>query len=432
MIWDKQHECMPRKEIEALQLTRLKETVARVYERVPFYRQKLEAAGVQPDDIRTLSDVRKLPLTSKADLRANYPFNLFAVPMREIVRIHASSGTTGKPTVVGYTRNDLNTWTELCARFITAAGVGPDDVAQVSFGYGLFTGALGLHQGLERVGASVIPASSGNTQRQLMLMEDFGVTTLIATPSYALYLAEAAEEKGICGKLKLRWGLFGSEPWTNQMRAELEAKLGLRATDNYGLSEVIGPGVAGECQEYQYGMHIAEDHFLVEILDPETLEPKPIGEKGEVVITPLTKEALPVLRYRTRDITRLIPGRCDCGRTTLRMEKLQGRTDDMLIIRGVNVFPSQVESVLLEMEGTAPHYLLIARKEGVMDTLEVQVEISEQLFSDKMRDLHLLEAKIKSRLQSVLGLSITLNLVDPRTIARSEGKAKRVLDLRNK
>lgn len=430
MIWDKEHECLPRPALERLQLERLQTTLRRVYESVPFYRHKLGEAGITPADIRSLRDLQRLPFTVKEDMRANYPYGLFATSMKEVVRIHSSSGTTGKPTVVGYTRNDLDTWSELCARCISAAGVGSNDIAQVAFGYGLFTGGFGLHYGLERVGAAVIPASAGNTERHVMLLSDFGSTALICTPSYAIHLAEAVHAAGKRDRLRLRWGLFGAESWTNGMRDEIENKLGLIATDNYGLSEIIGPGVSGECVERKEGLHISEDHFLVEIVDPETLQPLPYGARGELVITTLTKEALPLLRYRTRDITRLDPEPCACGRTTARMEKVRGRTDDMLIVRGVNVFPSQVESVLLECEGTAPHYLLVLRKEGVLDSLEVQVEVSEHIFSDRMRELHQLEAKIHSRLESVLGISVRLKLVEPRTIARSEGKAKRVVDLR--
>lgn len=431
MIWDREHECMSRSALERLQLERLKTTVSRCYERIPFYHRKMDDLGVKPSDIHSLADVRKLPFTVKDDMRANYPYGLFAAPLKEVVRIHSSSGTTGKPTVVGYTRNDLELWAEVCARFICAAGVTEDDVAQVTFGYGLFTGGFGLHYGLEKVGASVIPAAAGNTERHLMLMQDFGSTALIGTPSYALHLGEAVNEAGIRGKIKLRWGLFGGEPWTDQMRAEIQEKLGLSATDNYGLSEIIGPGVAGECEMCKDGMHISEDHFLVEVIDPETLEPVDYGQTGELVITTLTKEACPILRYRTRDITRLNPEPCKCGRTTMRMEKVRGRTDDMLIIRGVNVFPSQIESVLLEIEGTEPHYMLVVYKEGAMDVLEVWVEVSERIFSDEMKQLRQLEERIKSRLQSVLGLSVKLKLVEPRTIARSEGKAKRIMDMRN-
>lgn len=430
MIWNKEYECMPRREMERIQLERLRWTVERSYERVPFYRRKMDAIGLRPAHIRSLADARHLPFTVKEDMRENYPFGLFAVPMREVVRIHSSSGTTGKPTVVGYTRNDLEVWAEACARFICAAGVTADDMAQITFGYGLFTGGFGLHYGLEKVGASVVPAAAGNTQRHLMLLQDFGSTVLIGTASYALHLGEAVQEAGIRDKIRLRVGLFGGEGFSNRMRAEIEAKLGLDGTDNYGLSEVIGPGVSGECMPYKDGLHIAEDHFLVEVIDPDTLEPLPPGEQGELVITSLTKEAVPAIRYRTRDISRLNPEPCRCGRTSMRMEKVCGRTDDMLIIRGVNVFPSQIESVLLEAEGTEPHYLLVLRREGSMDTLEVQVEVSESIFSDRMKDLTLLHDRIAARLHSVLGLSVKLKLVEPRTIARSEGKAKRIVDLR--
>jgi phenylacetate-CoA ligase len=432
MIWDKKHECMAEGEMRRLQLERLKESVAHSYNNVPFYRAKMDAEGVKPSDIHSLKDITKLPFTTKDDMRRNYPYGLFAVPMKDVVRIHSSSGTTGKPTVVGYTRRDLEMWAECCARFITAAGVTSEDIAQVTFGYGLFTGGFGLHYGLEKVGVSVIPSSSGNTARQLMLMEDFKSTTLICTPSYAVYLGEAVNESGIKDKISLKWGLFGSEPWTNKMRLEVEQKLGLSATDNYGLSEVIGPGVAGECLEFKNGMHICEDHFIIEVIDPETLEPKEPGEKGELVITALSKEAVPVMRYRTRDISRLIPEPCSCGRTTIRMEKVHGRTDDMFIIRGVNIFPSQVESALLGIDGTEPHYMLVLYKEGAMDALEVWVEVSEKMFSDKMKNLRALEDTIRARLKSALGIAVKLKLVEPRTIARSEGKAKRIIDNREK
>ncbi len=430
MIWDMKHESMSRSELEALQLGRLKNTVSRCYDLAPHYENAMDKAGVRPCDIHSLADLRKLPFTVKDDLRSNYPYGLFAVPMKEVVRMHTSTGTTGKPTLVGYTRNDLEIWTEICARIITAAGVTSDDIAQIAFNYGLFTGGLGMHQGMERVGASVIPASTGNTHRHLTLMQDFGTTALACTPSYALHLADEADEQGMRGKLNLKWGLFGAEPWTEQMRTEIEAKLGLCATDNYGLSEVIGPGVSGECHEYRDGMHIAEDHFLVEIIDPETLETLDYGKQGELVITTLTKEAMPVLRYRTGDITRLNPEPCKCGRTLARMEKVTSRTDDMLIIRGVNIFPSQVESALLEIEETQPHYMLVVYREGALDGLEVWVEVSETLFSDEMKELRRTEERIAKKLESVLDLSVKVKLVEPRTIARSEGKANRVIDLR--
>ncbi|MBC7326334.1 MAG: phenylacetate--CoA ligase, partial [Moorella sp. (in: Bacteria)] len=371
MIWDSENECRQRAEIEALQLARLQDTVARVYERVPFYRRAMDAKGIRPSDIRTLADVRLLPMTTKDDFRRNYPYGLFAVPLKEVVRLHASSGTTGKPIVVGYTRRDLETWTDLVARMVTLAGVTADDVVQVVFGYGLFTGGFGLHYGLERVGATVVPASAGNSKRHIMLMQDFGTTVLVGTPSYVLHLAEVVEEEGLDPReLPVRLGLFGGEASSREMLKEIERRWGMLATDNYGLSEVMGPGVSGECA-YQDGQHVAEDHFLVEILDPVTGEPCPPGVKGEVVITTLTKEALPVLRYRTRNVSSLNFEPCRCGRTTARLAKITGRTDDMLIIRGVNVFPSQVESVLMEIEGVAPHYQLIVSRRNYLDELEI-------------------------------------------------------------
>lgn len=429
MIWAKE-ECLSREELEKLQLARLQETVERVYHRVPYYREKLDAAGVNPRDIRSLADVRRLPFTTKDDLRENYPYGLFAVPLKEVVRVHASSGTTGKPTVVGYTQRDIDTWAELVARIVTQAGVTAGDVVQVAFGYGLFTGAFGLHYGLERVGATVVPVSSGNTERQIMLMRDFGTTALVSTPSYALYMAEVAEQMGINTEtLSLKWGLFGAEGCSEEMRRELERRWHILATDNYGLSEVIGPGVAGECQ-LKNGMHINEDHFLVEVIDPETGEVLPPGEQGELVFTSLTKEALPVIRYRTKDISRLNYDPCGCGRKNVRMEKVRGRTDDMLVIRGVNVFPSQVESVLMDIDGLAPHYQLIVTRKGFLDELEIQVEVSEEGFTGRFRELEALERKIAHRLYTVLSLHAKVRLVEPQTLERSQGKAKRVKDLR--
>ncbi len=430
IIWNKKWECAPRKDIEEIQLERLKATVKRVYDNVPYYRKTLDSMGVHPQDIRKLDDIRKLPFTTKDVLRDNYPFGLFAVPKDELLRVHASSGTTGKPTVVGYTRNDLETWSELVARVVTQAGVTNKDMAQVAFGYGLFTGAFGLHYGLEKVGAAVIPVSVGNTERQIMLMQDFGATVLISTPSYALYMAEVAEKMGIDPKkLPLKYGLFGSEACTEEMRQELEKQWGILVTDNYGLSEVMGPGVSGECQ-FQNGMHIAEDHFIVEIIDPVTEEPKDYGEEGEVVITTLTKEALPIIRYRTRDISSLNPEPCRCGRTSMRMKKISGRTDDMLIIRGVNVFPSQIESVLVQSEGLTPNYMLVVTKNGYMDELEVQVEVTEEIFTDRFKELEALEKRIVHRLYTVLGLNAKVRLVAPNSLKRFEGKARRVKDLR--
>ena len=426
MIWDKEHECMDRESLEKLQVSRLKELVARVYRRVPHYRQALDARGIGPEDITSLEDVRHLPFTGKDDLRDNYPYGLFAVPLEEVVRVHASSGTTGKPTVVGYTRKDIATWAELIARIVTQAGVNHTDVAQVCFGYGLFTGAFGLHYGLEKVGALVVPASAGNTDKQILLMKDFGTTALISTPSYALYLAEAAREAGINPReLKLRVGLFGGEPWTENMGHQIEGLWGIKATDNYGLSEVIGPGVSGECLEGA-GLHISEDHFLVEVIDPVTEEPLPYGEKGELVFTTLTKEAFPVLRYRTRDLAVLNPETCVCGRTSVRMSKVMGRTDDMLIIRGVNVFPSQIESVLMSIRGIAPHYLLIVDNKGPLTQLEVQVEPDPLVFTGSFKELEALEVSVRRRLQSVLSISARVKLVEPKTLERTAGKAQRI------
>ncbi|WP_338833404.1 Phenylacetate-coenzyme A ligase [Moorella humiferrea] len=431
MIWDSANECRPRAEIEALQLARLQETVARVYERVPFYRQAMDAKGIRPSDIRTLDDVRLLPMTTKDDFRRNYPYGLFAVPLKEVVRLHASSGTTGKPIVVGYTRRDLETWTDLVARLGAMAGVTADDVVQIVFGYGLFTGGFGLHYGMERLGATVVPASAGNSKRHIMLIQDFGTTVLVGTPSYVLHLAEVAEQEGINPReLPVRLGLFGGEASSREMLKEIERRWGMLATDNYGLSEVMGPGVSGECQ-YQDGQHVAEDHFLVEILDPVTGEPCPPGVKGEVVITTLTKEALPVLRYRTRDVSSLNFEPCRCGRTTARLAKITGRTDDMLIIRGVNVFPSQVESVLMEIEGVAPHYQLIVSRRNYLDELEIRVEVNPEFFSDRYRELEELEEKVAGRLHTVLQLKARVRLVEPYSLPRSEGKARRVIDLRS-
>ncbi len=432
MIWNKERETMPRKDLEALQLEGLKWTVNRVYERVPFYRLKMDAAGIKPEHIRSLKDVENLPYMTKQDFRDNYPFNNFAVPKEELVRIHASSGTTGKPTVVGCTRNDLAMWTELVARFISAAGVGPEDTAQIAFSYGLFTGALGLHYGLEQVGCGVVPIGGGNTEKQLMLMEDFGTTVLIATPSYALYLGERAQELGYDqGRLKLRVGLFGSEPWTEEMRARIEETLHIVATDNYGMSELIGPGVSGECLEFQ-GMHIAEDHFLAETIDGESGQVLRPGEKGELVFTSLDKEALPVVRYRTKDISIIDTDPCPCGRTHARMRKISGRADDMLIIRGVNVFPSQIESVLLSVPGVGPHYQIDVYRRNYLDELEVSVEFTDETLLDNYKKLTALNETVRERLHNVLGISVKLRLVEPHSIERTTiGKAKRVFDHRN-
>ncbi len=429
MIWNKEYEAMPREQLHNLQLERLQATVKRVYESVPMYKKRFDEQGIKPDIIKSLDDLSKLPFTVKTDLRDNYPFGLFAVPMTDIVRLHASSGTTGKSIVVGYTKKDIDTWSELMARTLSAAGTTSEDVVHNAYGYGLFTGGMGIHYGAERVGASVVPISGGNTKRQITIMEDFGSTILACTPSYALFLAEAAQEMGVAGSLKLKAGVFGAEPWSNNMRIELEKKLGILAIDIYGLSEIIGPGVAFECPEKD-GLHINEDHFMVEVIDPDTGEVLPEGQKGELVFTSLTKEGFPVIRYRTRDISAVTYERCGCGRTIARMERVTGRTDDMLIIRGVNVFPSQIESVLMEIEGTEPHYVLVVERKGTMDILQVQVEVNERFFTDEVKGMEAFERKIKREIESILNISVDVKLVEPKTIQRSEGKAKRVIDNR--
>ena len=431
MIWNEKAETLPRNELETLQLSRLRQTVKYVYEKVPFYKGKLDKAGIKPEDIRTLKDYYRLPFTTKDEMQNNYPYEMFAVPMEQVIRLHASSGTTGRPTVVGYTRQDLDNWSECIARLLVAGGVSQKDVIQISFGYGLFTGGFGLHYGAEKLGATVIPVSSGNTARQIMIMREFKSTALICTPSYAVYLGEALAEKGIDPKeLALRVGCFGGEPWTDSMRDEIETRLAISATDNYGLSEVMGPGVSMECKQ-KNGMHINEDHFLCEIIDPKTGEILPCGEIGELVITTLTKEAIPVLRYRTRDITTLFNKSCECGRTFMRMSKPHGRTDDMLIIRGVNIFPSQVETVLIDMEETEPHYQLVVTREGALDALEIKVELNEKWFSDEMRVMRAIEEKIKSKVRQALGISAKITLVEPKTLERTAGKSNRVMDLRD-
>ena len=430
MIWNEYIECMDRERLIKLQSERLSTMVERLYYNVPFYRQEFQKRGIEPGDIKSVEQLKQLPFTLKQDLRDNYPYGLFAVPASEVVRVHASSGTTGKPTVVGYTRRDLGVWSEVVARALTAAGAGKNDVLQISYGYGLFTGGLGIHYGAEKIGAAVIPMSGGNTQRQLQLMHDLGSTVLACTPSYSLFLAEAMAEAGIKPEtMKLKTGIFGAEPWTEEMRREIESKLHIKAFDIYGLSEIIGPGVASEC-EHQCGAHIAEDHFIPEIIDPNTLEVLPYGQLGELVFTCVTKEALPLLRYRTRDLTILNAEKCACGRTVVRMKKCLGRSDDMLIIRGVNVFPSQIEAVLLEMRETKPHYLLIVDRVNNLDVLEVWVEVDEQFFSDEIKKLEGLKKKIQHNIESVLGINANIKLVEPKTIERSEGKAKRVIDKR--
>ena len=424
------HDTLPRPDLERLQLERLRSTIRRVTESVPFYREKLRAAGITADDIRSLEDVRRLPFTTKQDLRDHYPFGLFAVPMADVARIHASSGTTGKMTVVGYTLGDINTWAEICARSLTCAGVQRGDIVHNAYGYGLFTGGLGVHYGAEKLGATVIPISGGNTKRQIMILQDFGATVLTCTPSYALNIAETMRELGVDpASLKLRVGIFGAEPWSEAMRGEIEKQLKLVALDIYGLSEVMGPGVAMECLAKK-GPHIFEDHFIAEVVDPDSGEPLAPGERGELVFTSLTKEAFPVLRYRTRDITALDIAPCSCGRTLARMVRVTGRTDDMLIIRGVNVFPSQIESILVGMPGVEPHYQLLVDRVGQMDTLEVQVEMTEGLFSDEVKKLEALARRIENDIKDYFGVTAKVKLVEPKSIRRSEGKAVRVIDKR--
>ncbi|ADI01558.1 MAG TPA: phenylacetate--CoA ligase [Syntrophothermus lipocalidus] len=431
MYWNQEMECMPRNQLEELKLRRLKETVFRVYAFVPSYREKMDAAGIKPYDIQKLDDLKYLPFTTKQDLRDNYPFGLFAVPMSEVVRIHSSSGTTGKPTVVGYTRKDLYTWSELMARALTCAGATRHSIIQNAYGYGLFTGGLGIHYGAELIGASVIPSSGGNTKRQIMLMQDFGTTVLTCTPSYALYMYDVMTEMGVSPKnLKLKAGIFGAEPWSENMRKDIENKLEIDAYDIYGLSEVIGPGVGIECS-CKNGLHIFEDHFIPEIIDPGTGEVLSPGNEGELVLTTITKEAFPIIRYRTRDLTALTYDPCPCGRTHVRMKKVLGRSDDMIIVRGVNVFPSMVESVLLSIAGVEPHYLLVVDRVGTLDELEVWVEVSERFFSDQVRKLEELGRTIQKELESALGILVKVRLVEPKSLERFEGKAKRVLDKRN-
>ena len=430
MYWEQDKECMPRADLEQLQLERLQSTLYRVATHVPFYRRKFRELNIDPDGFRSLEELQTLPFTTKDDLRNNYPYGLFAVPLRDIVRVHSSSGTTGTATVVGYTKNDIKNWSNLTARVLAGAGVGNDDVVQIAFGYGLFTGGFGLHYGAEKIGASVIPISSGNTKRQIQIMQDFKTTALICTPSYALLLADTMLEMDINIKaLDLRFGLFGGEPWSEGMRNEIQTKLNIIATDNYGLSEVMGPGVAGECQERK-GLHINEDHFLIEIIDPETLEPVKPGETGEVVLTTLTKEGFPVIRYRTRDLTRLIEEPCSCGRTMRRMERILGRTDDMLIIKGVNVYPMQIETILFDIKGTEPHYQIIVEREGRLDKVTVMVEVVESIFFDQMKKQRQLVDLIKSRLASELGIGVDVKLVEEKSLERFEGKAIRVIDKR--
>ncbi|OQB15755.1 MAG: Phenylacetate-coenzyme A ligase [Firmicutes bacterium ADurb.Bin193] len=431
-FWDRENECMTRDRLHDLQSKRLVALVKRVYTNVPYYRNKMHEKGLVPEDIKSVEDLEKLPFTTKQDLRETYPFGLFASPLDEIVRVHASSGTTGKQTVVGYTQNDISLWSELMARCFAMTGADKTSRIQVSYGYGLFTGGLGAHYGAERIGAVTIPTSSGNTQRQITIMQDFGTTVLCCTPSYALYLAETMEEMGIKpDDIKLKAGVFGAEPWTESMRVEIEERLKIKAHDIYGLSEIMGPGVSMDCV-CQKGLHVWEDHFIPEIINPNTGETLPAKTNGELVFTTLTKEGFPLIRYRTRDVSSLDYDVCECGRTMARMAKPSGRTDDMLIIRGVNVFPSQIESVLLEMGETSPHYMIIVDRVGTLDTIEIQVELTPDMVSDEVKKIEDLENRIKKNIESILGLSAKITLVESKTIQRSEGKAKRVIDKRKK
>lgn len=432
MIWNKDRECISKDELRALQSEGLKKVVRRVYDNVPVYRDKMLQAGVTPEDIQSVDDLSRLPFTNKSDIRDNYPYGLFAAPMEDIVRIQGSSGTTGKLTIVGYTRNDLNVWSEVAARSLTCAGVTKKSIVQVSYGYGLFTGGLGAHGGAELIGATVIPMSGGNTERQVTVLRDLKATALACTPSYALHIADTMDKMGVKKEeLSLKAGIFGAEPWTAAMRGEIENRLGITCYDIYGLAEVIGPGVAIECGEHN-GLHIFEDHFIAEIIDPKTLQPVPDGEPGELVFTTITKEGMPLIRYRTRDLTRIIPESCPCGRTHRRMEKILGRSDDMIVIRGVNVFPTQIETILIEMGDLEPHYLLVVDRDNNMDNLEVWVEMSQHLFSDEVKVIEQAERRLKERMHTILGISARVKLVEPGTIPRSEGKAKRIQDNRKK
>ncbi|MCX7724947.1 MAG: phenylacetate--CoA ligase [Thermodesulfovibrio sp.] len=430
MIWNKEFECMPEENLRALQFERLRQTVKRAYEKVPYYRRKFEEAGITPDDIKTLDDIVKIPFTSKADLREVYPFGMFASPLDEIIEIHMSSGTTGKPVVAGYTRHDIEVWSEVMARCLTMAGATKDDIVQNCYGYGLFTGGFGVHYGAQKIGAMVVPASAGNTRRQIEIMRDFGTTILTCTPSYALYMAEVAQEMGIDPKtLKLKAGCFGAEMWTEQMRKEIEKRFNLNAFNIYGLTEIIGPGVAHECIE-KNGLHVFEDHFYVEVIDPDTGDSLPDGKRGELVLTTLTREAMPMLRFRTRDITSIIREKCSCGRTFAKIERIRGRTDDMIKVRGVMIFPYQIEKTILEVQGVEPHYQIIITRPQHLDEIEVMVEMSKETFSDEVKHIENLRKKLEKRIEETIGIRVKVSLVEPKSLPRSEGKAKRVIDKR--
>ncbi|NWF53579.1 MAG: phenylacetate--CoA ligase [Syntrophaceae bacterium] len=432
MIWDRKNECLPREEIGQLQLERLQSTLNRVYRNVAFYKKRFDRLKIGPDEIQTLRDLAQFPLTMKEDLRESYPYGMFAVPLREVVRIHSSSGVTGKPTVTGYTKNDLHHWSQLTARVLTAGGVTKDDVVQITFKYGIFTGAFGLHYGAELIGASVIPMSTGNTRKQALIMQDYKTTALVSTPSYALLLGRYLEQEGINPQsLSLKRGLFGGEPCPESMRKEIEERLLIQATDNYGVSEVMGPGISAEC-EYKNGLHLYEDHFIAEIIDPQTLKVLPPGAEGELVLTTLTKEAFPMVRYRTRDITSLDYSPCPCGRTLVRMKKVLGRSDDIIVIKGVKVFPSQVESILLEVEGVEPRYQILVEQVGGVDTLELKVEVNERVFSDEIKNLQKISAQIERKLREIIGIGAQVKLVAPESLQPTDGKLVKVIDRRKK
>ncbi|MCX7988052.1 MAG: phenylacetate--CoA ligase [Thermodesulfovibrio sp.] len=431
MFWNKEIECINEEQLKEIQLQRLKDTVKRAYEKVPYYKRKFDEVGITPDDIKRLDDLRKIPFTSKADLREVYPFGMFASPLREIVEIHMSSGTTGKPVVAGYTMNDIEIWGEVMARCLTMAGATKDDIVQVAYGYGLFTGGFGVHYGARKIGCMIVPASAGNTRRQIEIMRDFGTTILTCTPSYALYMAEVAQEMGIePTNLKLKAGCFGAEMWTEAMRSEIEKRFGLNAYNIYGLTEIIGPGVAHECVE-KNGLHIFEDHFIAEIIDPETGDHLPDGKRGELVLTTITREGMPMLRFRTRDITSLIREKCSCGRTFVRIERIRGRTDDMIKVRGVMLFPYQIEKAILEVQGVEPHYQIVITRPQHLDEIEVMVEMSKETFSDEVKHIEALKKKLERRIEEIVGIRVKVTLVEPKSLPRSEGKAKRIIDKRS-
>ncbi|HQA03689.1 MAG TPA: phenylacetate--CoA ligase [Thermodesulfovibrio thiophilus] len=430
MIWNKEVECMPEEQLRALQLERLKQTVKRAYERVSYYKKIFDEIGLTPEDVRTLDDIKNIPFTSKADLREVYPFGIFASPLRDIIEIHMSSGTTGKPVVAGYTRHDIEIWSEVTARALTMAGTTKDDIIQNCYGYGLFTGGFGVHYGAQKIGATVVPASAGNTRKQIEIMRDFGTTILTCTPSYALYLAEVAQEIGIPPTtLKLKAGSFGAEMWTEQMRNEIEKRFNINAFNIYGLTEIIGPGVAHECIEKK-GLHVFEDHFFMEVIHPDTGDPVPDGKRGELVLTTLTREGMPMLRFRTKDVTSIIKEKCSCGRTFVKIERIRGRTDDMIKVRGVMIFPYQIEKAILEVQGVEPHYQIVITRPQYLDEIEVMVEVSKDTFSDEVRHIENLRKKLEKRIEETIGLRVKVTLIEPKSLPRSEGKAKRIIDKR--